>query len=218
MKELVRVDAALPGLYASAPQPLPFDPSLAIRAFLLHREQGNLLVYNVNTLASDAPAVRDLGGIARRYFNHWHEAMITSERIDAPLYCHEKDRASVAERVPVHEAFTDRHMLDADFEVIPTPGHTRGSTAFLWAGGGHRFLFTSDTIYLSDGEWVATVLGESDRAAYIESLELLRDLDFDVLVPWAATKRQPCFARTDKPDARRRIGAILERVRRGEDH
>jgi hypothetical protein len=218
MKELVPVDAALPGLYASVPQPLPFDSSLEIRAFLLQRARGNLLVYGVNTLASDAPAVRDLGGIARRYLNHWHEATIPSDRIDAPIYCHEKDRESVAKYVPVHETFAGRHLLDDDFEVIPTPGHTRGATAFLWASGGHRYLFTSDTIYLREGEWVATVLWESDRTSYIESLELIRDLDFDVLVPWAATRGQTCYAATDKSDARRRIGAILERVRRGEDH
>ena len=218
MKELAQVDAALPGLYASAPQLLPFDSSLEIRAFLLRRTQGNLLIYSVSTLATDAPAVRDLGGIARRYFNHWHESMIASDGMDAPLYCHEKDRASVAKRMPVHETFSGRHMLDDDFEVIPTPGHTRGATAFLWASAGHRFLFTSDTIYLRRGEWVATVLGESDRASYVESLEILRELDFDVLVPWAASKGQPCCARTDQPDARRRIGMILERVRRGEDH
>jgi glyoxylase-like metal-dependent hydrolase (beta-lactamase superfamily II) len=144
--------------------------------------------------------------------------MVASDGMDAPLYCHEKNRASVAKRMPVHEAFSGRHTLDDDFEVIPTPGHTRGATAFLWASGGHRLLFTSDTIYLRDGEWVATVLGESDRASYVESLELLRDLDFDVLVPWAATKGQSCYARTDEADARRRISTILERVRRGEDH
>jgi hypothetical protein len=218
MKELVQVEAAMPGLYASAPQQLPFDSSLEIRAFLLRRKQGNLLVYSVNTLASDAPAVRDLGGITRRYFNHWHEAMVTSDRMDAPLYCHEKDRDSVAARTPVYATFANRHMLDDDFEVIPTPGHTSGATAYLWASGGHRFLFTSDTIYLRRGEWVATVLGESDRKSYIDSLELIRDLDFDVLVPWAATRGQPYYAVTDKSDARRRIGAILDRVRRGEDH
>jgi hypothetical protein len=61
------------------------------------------------------------------------------------------------------------------------------------------------------------VLGESDRTSYIESLELIRDLDFDVLVPWAATRGQTYYAKTDKSDARRRIGAILDRVRRGED-
>jgi len=218
MKELVQVEAAMPGLYATSPQPLPFDSSLEIRAFLLRRKQGNLLVYSVNTLASDAPAVRDLGGIARRYFNHWHEAMVASDRMDVPLYCHEKDRDSVAERMPVYETFAGRHMLDDDFEVIPTPGHTSGTTAFLWDSGGHRFLFTSDTIYLRGGEWVATVLGESDRTSYIESLELIRDLDFDVLVPWAGTRGQSYHAKTDKSESRRRIGAILERVRRGEDH
>ena len=217
MNELLQLSPGLTGVYASAPQPLPFDSSLDIRAFFLRRKQGNLLVYSVNTLSDDSAAVRDLGGIARRYFNHWHEAMIVSDRMTAPLYCHEKERALVAERTPIHETFAGRHLLDDDFEVIPTPGHTRGTTAFLWNNGGHRFLFTSDTIYLRAGEWVATVLGESDRTSYVASLELIRDLDFDVLVPWAATRGQPYHAKTDKSDAHRRITAILERVRRGED-
>ena len=45
-----------------------------------------------------------------------------------------------------------------DFEVIPIPGHTSGATAYLWDGGGHRCLFTGDTLYLREGEWVAAVL------------------------------------------------------------
>ena len=67
-------------------------------------------------------------------------------------------------------AFSRRHMLDDDFEVIPTPGHTPGATAYLWDNGNHRFLFTGDTIYLRDGEWVDGLLGSSDRASYVESL------------------------------------------------
>ena len=108
-------------------------------------------------------------------------------------------------------------MLDDDFEVIPTPGHTSGATAYLWDSGEHRLLFTGDTIYLNEGEWVAAVLASSDRGLYIESLELIRELDFDALVPWAATGGRPYHALTDKADARRRIDAILERVRSGED-
>jgi hypothetical protein len=45
-QELVHMETVIPGLYASAPEPLPFAPSLDIRAFLLRREQGNLLVYS----------------------------------------------------------------------------------------------------------------------------------------------------------------------------
>jgi hypothetical protein len=59
--------------------------------------------------------------------------------------------------------------------------------------------------------------GTSDRSASIESLELLRGLEFDALVPWAASGA-PSVAPTDPADARRRIDAILERLRRGEDH
>jgi hypothetical protein len=43
------MDAVIPGLYASPPEPVPFGPSLEIPAFLLEREQGNLLVYRADT-------------------------------------------------------------------------------------------------------------------------------------------------------------------------
>jgi glyoxylase-like metal-dependent hydrolase (beta-lactamase superfamily II) len=79
-------------------------------------------------------------------------------------------------------------------------------------------LFTGDTIYLNEGDWVAAVLESSDRVRYVESLELIRELDFDLLVPWAATAGAPFHAHTDADDARRRIDSILERLRRGEDH
>jgi glyoxylase-like metal-dependent hydrolase (beta-lactamase superfamily II) len=123
----------------------------------------------------------------------------------------------VARAYRIRGTFSRRHMLDEDFEVIPIPGHTSGATAYLWDSGEHRFLFTGDTIYLSDGEWVAAVLESSDRAAYVRSLELIRELDFDVLVPWAASAGQPYYATTDRADTRRRVDAILKRVWNGED-
>jgi glyoxylase-like metal-dependent hydrolase (beta-lactamase superfamily II) len=215
------MDTVIPGLYASVPEPLPFDPSLEIRAFLLQRNQGNLLVYSVGTLEADVQAIRDLGGISRQYLNHRHEAAFGCDRVaatfGAPLFCHQNERRSVSETCNVDEIFSERHMLDDDFEVIPAPGHTRGATAFLWDRGRHRCLFTGDTIYLRNGEWVAAVLTSSNRDDYIESLELIRDLDFDVLVPWAATAGQPYHALTDKTDAKRRIDALLERIQHGED-
>ena len=212
------METTISGLFASAPEPLPFAPSLHIRAFLLRRDRGNLLVYSVTALGSDAPAIQDLGGISRQYLNHRHEAMLASDWVGAPLFVHENEREAVAEKSHVRGTFSRRHTLDDDFEVIPTPGHTTGATAYLWDSGEHRFLFTGDTVYLNDGgDWVAAVLESSDREPYIASLELIRELDFDVLVPWAAPSGRPYYALTDESDARRRIDAILERVRRGED-
>jgi glyoxylase-like metal-dependent hydrolase (beta-lactamase superfamily II) len=174
-------------------------------------------------VADEAPAIEELGGIARQYLNHWHEVSIGgADRIartfKAPLFCHENDREAASKEAEVAGSFSQRHMAGDDLEAIPIPGHTGGATAYLWNSGGHRCLFTGDSLYLREGEWVAAVLESSDRDAYIESLELIKDLDFDVLVPWAATAGRPFHAVTDKADAGRRIGAILERLRGGDDH
>jgi glyoxylase-like metal-dependent hydrolase (beta-lactamase superfamily II) len=218
MTQLASLETPIEGLYASTSEPLPFAPSLHIRAFLLRRDAGNLLVYSVAGLEADAEAIADLGGISRQYLNHRHEAMLASDWVTAPLFVHERERHSVAARAHVRATFSRRHTLDDDFEVIPTPGHTPGATAYLWDSGQHRFLFTGDTIYLSDGEWVAAMLESSDRGPYLASLELIRELDFDVLVPWAASSDQPYYAVTSRTDARRRIDAIIDRVRNGADH
>jgi glyoxylase-like metal-dependent hydrolase (beta-lactamase superfamily II) len=210
----------IPGLLATEPEVLPFAPSLEARAFLLQRPQGNLLVYSAPTVEAEAAAIEELGGASRQYLNHWHETLLgcVSEVIGAPLVVHERDREQAADRCKVDETFSERAVLDGNFELIPIPGHTSGATAYLSHGGEHRALFTGDSIYLRDGEWVAAVLDSSDRERYVESLELLREVDFDLLVPWAATGGQPFYAATDKADAGRRIDAILERVRRGADH
>ena len=209
------METLLGRLHASTPEPLPFAPSLSIRAFLLQRDRGNLLVYSATGLEADAPEIEALGGISRHYLNHRHEAMFASSWVSAPLIVHEQESASVDGSYTVRGTFSKRHRLDDDFEVIPTPGHTSGATAFLWDSGDHRMLFTGDTLYIRDGEWVAAVLDSSDRSSYIESLELIRELDFDVLVPWAAGAGQPYHALTESAGARRRIDAVLERVRAG---
>jgi glyoxylase-like metal-dependent hydrolase (beta-lactamase superfamily II) len=217
MTQLVHMETVIPRLHATSPEPLPFAPSIHARAFMLERTRGNILVYSTTALEADAAAIDDLGGIARHYLNHGHEAMFASDGVDAPLFVHENERETVERAYNVRGTFSRRHVFDDDFQVIPTPGHTSGATAYLWDSGGHRALFTGDTVYLDGGEWVAAVLEDSsDRAAYLESLELIRELDFDVLVPWAA-RGEPYHAVVSHAEARRRIDAIIERVRRGEE-
>ena len=216
------MENVISGLYASEPEPLGFGPSLGIRAYLLQREQGNLLVYRSEALEQDVEALNDLGGISRQYLNHHHEASPACDWVastfDAPLYVHEEDAAATAEICNVDATFSERHKLDEDFEIIPIPGHTSGATAFLWDSGQHRVLFTGDTIFFGRGKWRAAVLdGVSDRERYIGSLELIRTLDFDLIVPGIAAAGQPYYSFTDREEATRQIDAILERLRRGEN-
>jgi glyoxylase-like metal-dependent hydrolase (beta-lactamase superfamily II) len=188
-------------LYASAPTALPFAPAFDIRAFLLPRETGNLLIYSSPAVLDEADAIEARGGIDRQLLNHSHEAGFGSEAIAARF------GAEV-----VVDAFTERTAIDGDLEAIPTPGHTPGATAFLWNSGHHRHLFTGDTVSLRDGEWVAALLDSSDRETYITSLELIRELEFDLLVPWVATHGQPYMSSTNRGETRRRIDAILAKL------
>ena len=169
------MDNVIPGLYVSAPEPLGFGPSLEIRAFLLQREQGNLLVYRSEMLKRDVEEVNALGGISHQHLNHHYEASPTCDWVaksfGAPLHAHEYEAPTVSATCDVAEAFSKCHRLDDDFEVTSTPGHTSGATAFLCDTGQHRYLFTGDTIFFPRGKWVVAVLdGVSDWERYIESL------------------------------------------------
>jgi len=68
------MDTVIPRLYKSLPEPLPFGPSLEIRAFLLQRERGNLLIYRAASIEHETEAISELGGISHQYLNHRHEA------------------------------------------------------------------------------------------------------------------------------------------------
>jgi hypothetical protein len=206
MTQLAQMEAVVGGLSASPPESLPFGNALEIRSFLLERDAGNLLVYSTTNASGD---------VWRQYLNHGHEAAFAPEAVHAPVLVHAADRAQAEEKVAVRAAFSRRHMLDGDFEVIPTPGHTPGATAYLWDGGEHRILFTGDTVMLRGGEWTTAVLDSSDRGAYLESLALMRELDFDVLAPWVATAGGPYTAFTDAADTRRRLNALIDAIWRG---
>jgi glyoxylase-like metal-dependent hydrolase (beta-lactamase superfamily II) len=213
---IATLDTVVPGLYASAPERLPFGRSLDIRAYLLEREAGNLLIYRSDTLRHEAAAIRERGGIARQYLNHWHEAAPVvdwvAQTFAAPLFVHADDAAEVSRVAHVRATFSRRHTLDDDFEAIPIPGHTPGATAYLWDSGSHRVLFTGDTIFLSRGRWVTAVLESSDRERYRESLALIRELDFDVLVPAIATAGDPPYAVVDRDEIERRIDELVARL------
>ena len=67
-------------------------------------------------------------------------------------------------------------------------------------------------------QWEVVVLGSSDRAAYLHSLALIRELDFDVLVPWAGVDGERFVDVVSADEARQRLDAIIARVRAGSNH
>ncbi|HEY8466586.1 MAG TPA: MBL fold metallo-hydrolase [Solirubrobacterales bacterium] len=195
-------------------EPMPFAPELDMRAFLIERDAGNLLVYSTGTLAGDAGWLTD-AGVERQYLNHWHESIfgLAPEELGARLVVHRDDAKEVAERGREPITFDRRFQLDDDFEAIPIPGHTPGATAYLWDSGEHRFLFTGDSVYVHRGRWRVALLDSSDRESYIESLELLRDVDFDVLVPWIAGRGEAWAVAVSAEERRARFDKLIAYLR-----
>ncbi len=204
------------GLFATAPVPLPFADDLVARAFLLERPGGNVVIYNAPGLTDAVEEIRGHGEVLTQLISHEHEAMFGPQAIGAAVLVHEHDRAATARRMPVARTLTGAERLGEDLEAIPTPGHTPGATAFLWDGGAHRYLFCGDTLWLEAGRWAAVLLDPGARATYVESLRTLRDVAFDVLVPWGAASGSDVLVAVTPDEARDQIEAAIARLEGGQ--
>lgn len=142
-----------------------------VRAFVLERPQGNVIVYNAPGISEAADEICEMGRPERLLMNHHHEAMHGALRLDVPVWINEADRADVD--MAIAGTFSERHMIEDDLEIIPTPGHTPGTTTFLWNNGERRLPFPGDVLWVQNGEWKAVLLGDSNRAAYLGSLAAL---------------------------------------------
>ena len=78
-----------------------------------------------------------------------------------------------------------RHVDEKGVDVIPTPGHSDGSTCYLVPGaGGESYLFTGDTMFpTSVGTWATFVVpGRGGAAELRSSIELLATLEPNLVI------------------------------------
>ena len=216
MTDRSALESPFEGLLATPASRLPYQHDVLLRSYVLRRPTGDIIVYNSPGVSEAADAIPELGAPARLLVNHAHESMYGRPALEVPMWMHGADRAEVGADLEIAGVFEGRELIDGDLEVIPTPGHTPGTCSFLWDDGNHRFLFTGDFIWIEHGVWKAVVLDPALRDPYLESLALVRDLDFDVLVPWGVTEGDaPVFAVSDPEEKRRRIDGIIARVAAG---
>jgi hydroxyacylglutathione hydrolase len=166
----------------------PF-PGLTTHAYLWQGPNGNILFYS---LASDADfeAVEDLGGVSAQYLSHLDEAgpMLAqiAERFGSRLHAPAAELDTIGRHAHVDAPVEARRHVDANaVEVIPTPGHSDGSTCYLVSGvGAEKYLFTGDTMFpAGDGTWSTFLVpGRGSASALRSSLELLRTVQPDIVI------------------------------------
>lgn len=181
-------DSPAPGLTTHAYLWVPLAIGLGGRP-----SSGNVLFYNTAG-TGDVAEIERLGGVAHQYLSHQDEVgpmlRTFAQRFGAVLHAPaaELDAVSAVRRPGI--AFDTRHVDPQGVEVIPTPGHSPGSTCFMVTGhDGLRYLFTGDTILCgADGRWFAGfVPGVSEAGPLTASLGLLRSLTPDLVVSSAFT-------------------------------
>jgi hypothetical protein len=184
-----------PDLWQTNPEH-PF-PQLTTHAYLLVRSAGNVLFYSSGH-SDEYQYIQELGGITHQYLSHRDEAGPDLVRIKqvfgSKLCCHRLEERAVSEACPVDLTFQTREIHLGDIEVIPTPGHTDGSTCFLFKSPhGKTYLFTGDTIFPSNNSWETFVMPNEggNKSDMIDSLKLLRSLEPDVVISSASVGRVP---------------------------
>lgn len=160
----------------------PF-PGLTTHAYLLIRDEGNVLFYNTSQ-QNDIRQMGELGGVAYHFLSHRDEVGESIIQIrdlyDASLGGHRDELDAFAKVGEPDTLFEQRELLLEDVEVIPTPGHTPGSVCFqVQSVTAKTYLFTGDTLYLNDQGWQPGMLSFSNREELFESLKLLQTLKPD---------------------------------------
>ncbi|HEY0676559.1 MAG TPA: MBL fold metallo-hydrolase [Immundisolibacter sp.] len=184
----------------------PFGPEVSTHAYLWLRPDGNVLFYNTS-LTDELDAIEDLGGIAWQYLSHRDEVAPSlaqiRRRFGARLCCHVLEAPAVARVQAGDVSFDTAHSPLPDLFVLPTPGHTPGSTCYrVRSSQGQTYLFTGDTLFPDGAGW-GTYVAASERGVLRQSLELLRTPTPDVVLSSAA--RDPDGYRLPSGDDWQRI-------------
>lgn len=203
-----------PDLWQSAAQ-YPFGPAVTTHAYLWLRADGNVLFYNTG-LAAELDAIERLGGVAWQYLSHRDEVAPSladiRRRFGARLCCHALEAPFASRISPVDVAFDAAHTPLASLDVLPTPGHTPGSTCYrVRSAHGPTYLFTGDTLFPDGAGW-GTYVAAAQRDTLRQSLALLRDPAPDVVLSSAA--RDPDgYRRLTGPDWQRVLDETIDSLR-----
>jgi glyoxylase-like metal-dependent hydrolase (beta-lactamase superfamily II) len=186
--------------------------SYGAHSFLIRRAAGNAMVDSPRWTGAVVAAMEAWGGLGDIFLTHRDdvgEAHRYTRHFGARVWIHAADRdaAPYASDILEGEAAV---RIAPDWLAIPLPGHTRGSSAFLYDG---RCLFTGDSLAWS--------FEQEDLVAYrdfcwyswpaqIRSLRRLLDHRFEwVLAGHGGSRHLPAA------EMRRRLRGLLARMEPG---
>jgi len=188
-------------------------------AYFLQCAEGNVLIYNTGH-TEEINHIAELGGIKYQYLSHRDESgsslEIIREKFGSKLCCHEKEKPAISQSCEVDITFSGNTKHFSGIEIIATPGHTNGSLSFLYNSPfGRTYLFTGDTMFQSRGQWNTLVLpgaGGSTKSL-IESLQIYRDLNPDVVLSSAFVASEQSYVETTETQWKEELDSAIQKLK-----
>ena len=201
-----KMQEVYPYLFRTEPYGLFAFGSFKVSAYLLVKPEGNLLIYSSKKIEKYFPFIEEKGGLQATFITHVHEASpycnILADHYSVPFYSPEAEYEDISKSCNVDKTYTGDLHYNKTFRVISTPGHTPGSSCFLWtAPDEKRILFTGDNLYPTSHErWDGFALSKDDIPEIINSLKKIQKLDVDVVVPAGHSVENLFYKEVDKEE------------------
>lgn len=163
----------------------------------------NVLFYSPGN-DQDFGHLEQLGGVTRQYLSHQDEAgpmlRAVAERFGSRLHAPAAEAATIGAHAPIDTAVSQRGVDDAGVAVIPTPGHSPGSTSYLVSGhDGRRYLFTGDTLLRYPEGWrMGYIPGYSDKDGLLAAVDIYATVTPDLVVSSAFVAGAPGYHRIER--------------------
>lgn len=161
--------------------------SFGASSWLVVRPEGNVLIDGPRWSAPLARRIKELGGLQRIVLTHRDDVADHAQwarAFGAERWIHAAD-ADAAPQAEHQLSGSDAQHLDADLQLIPTPGHTAGSMVAV-LGARKQVLFSGDHIWWNPAHQ-AVVASRTycwwNWSAQLCSVERLLDLDVAWLLP-----------------------------------
>jgi len=198
----------------------PFS-SFKFNAYLLIRPEGNVLMYGPGkNIEQYYEFIASKGGIKRVFISHRDEASQNCTKVakhfKAQVYCPQVEEEEITKKCPVDKTFSGDQIVDKTLEIIFTPGHSPGSSCFLWkAPDGKRILFTGDNVVLREDGWGVYIMDASNLPTTIKSMQKLRNLEVDVVCP-GGYSGEHAYEEVTHGRWKQIIDSIIKRLEAGE--
>jgi glyoxylase-like metal-dependent hydrolase (beta-lactamase superfamily II)/ferredoxin len=160
--------------------------SFGASSYLIVRRQGNILVDSPRFARALVERIEALGGVKLMFLTH-RDDVADHRKFRAHFGCermiHARDVTRATQDVEIKLEGDAPIAHDADVLILPTPGHTAGSTSLLYR---ERFLFSGDHLWW-DRDLAAIDAEEAvcwyDWDAQRRSIERLAAYRFEWLLP-----------------------------------